>query len=97
MSALAGENAIRVVTIERDEDIELEDSRGNRVYVQVKTRSSPLLPSDISEVLERFEAIRSEHHAGRRPGSGSFVIIISNAVPGPELRARLGKGPLSAG
>lgn len=93
---LAGENAIRVVTIERDEDIELEDSRGNRVYVQVKTRSSPLLPSDISEVLERFEAIRSEHHAGRRPGSGSFVII-SNAVPGPELRARLGKGPLSAG
>jgi hypothetical protein len=93
---LAGENAIRVVTIERDEDIELEDSRGNRVYVQVKTRSSPLIQSDIAEVLERFEAIRSEHHSGRRPGSGSFVII-SNAVPGPELRALLRKGPLSAG
>ena len=93
---LAGENAIRVVTIGPGEDIQVEDSRGNRVYVQVKTRSSPLLPSDISGVLERFEAIRSEHHAGRRPGSGSFVII-SNAVPGPELRARLGKGPLSAG
>lgn len=93
---LAGANAIRVITIERDEDIELEDSGGNRVYVQVKTRSSPLLPSDISGVLERFEAIRGEHQAGRRTGSASFVIV-SNAAPSPELQSRLGKGLLSAG
>lgn len=89
----AGGNAIRSITIERDEDIELELTSGDRVYVQVKTRTAPLQLSDISGTLERFEVIRAEHREGRRPGRASLVII-ANVAPGPELRERVETGGL---
>ena len=86
-----GGNAIRAITIERDEDIELELASGDRVYVQVKTRTAPLQLSDISGTLARFELIRAEHLQGRRSGRASLVII-ANVAPGPELLERVEKG-----
>ena len=61
--------------VELDEDVELLTDNGDRLYVQIKTRSSPLIASDIGGALERFERIRLEHQEGRRSGAPSFVII----------------------
>lgn len=85
---LAGQRAIRSVVIELDEDVELLTDKGDRLYVQIKTRSSSLIVSDIAGALERFERIRLEHQEGRRSGTPSFVII-ANVAPGPQLRARV--------
>lgn len=85
---LAGQHSIRSVVIELDEDVELLTDSGDRLYLQIKTRSSPLIASDIAGALERFERIRVEHQQGRRSGAPSFVII-TNVAPGPELRARV--------
>lgn len=35
------------VTVELDEDIELK-SKQERLYIQVKTRSKPIMPNDVS-------------------------------------------------
>ncbi len=86
---LAGQRAIRSVLVELDEDVELITDSGDRLYVQIKTRSSSLILSDIAGALERFERIRLEHQEGRRSGTPSFVIV-ANVAPGPELRARVG-------
>jgi len=71
------------VVVERDEDIEIRLSDAHR-YIQVKTRSSSLVMSDITDAIERFDQIRAEHMAGRRPLTPAFVII-TNATLGPEL------------
>src|SRR5882762_1599848 len=39
---LAGQHGVCSVTVEFDEDVELELDSGDRVYIQIKTRSSPL-------------------------------------------------------
>jgi hypothetical protein len=75
------------VTVERDEDVEQECAKGRR-YIQVKTRSDPLVYSDISSALERFETIRAEHVAGRRRG-GAELVVVSNAELSPSLRDRI--------
>ena len=75
------------VRVETDEDVEVVGTSGCH-YVQVKTRSEPLVFSDIESALQRFETIRQEHVAGRRHGAASFVIA-SNAAPGPDLTRRL--------
>ncbi len=82
---LAGRNGVRSTTIEVDEDVELALENGGRAYLQIKTRSAPLIMSDISGPLERFEAIRQEHLEQRRPGNPVFVVV-ANVEPGPELR-----------
>ncbi|HFX2582448.1 TPA: hypothetical protein ACID6K_001178 [Pseudomonas aeruginosa] len=64
---LAQAAAVDVVMVELDEDIELVTDQG-RIYVQVKTRSKPIIPSDISSALERFENLRNEHAEGMRKG-----------------------------
>lgn len=92
---LADSNGIQVIGVERDEDIELVTESNRRLYVQVKTRSSPLILSDITDALTRFEAIRGEHDAARRSGSASFFIV-SNVAPGPELRRRIENADLAA-
>ena len=51
---LAQEACVDVVLVELDEDIELITEQ-KRIYAQVKTRSKPIIPSDISGALERFE------------------------------------------
>jgi hypothetical protein len=92
---LAGANAIRTITVERDEDLELELASGDRTYIQVKTRTAPLQYGDIRGTLERFEAIRLEHRQRRRPGHPSLVIVAS-AAPGPELREHVDANGLPA-
>ena len=93
---LASQRAIRSVVVELDEDVELQTDNGDRLYIQIKTRSSPLIASDIAGALERFERIRGEHENGRRSGAPSFVII-ANVAPGPGLRAGLDAGDLPDG
>ena len=73
----------RSVCVERDEDVELRRD-GEVIYAQIKTRSSPLSPSDLDGVLDRFESIRSAHEQGERSGSARFAIVASNEL-GPTL------------
>ncbi|MEA5362798.1 dsDNA nuclease domain-containing protein [Amycolatopsis sp., V23-08] len=75
------------VVIEHDEDVELVRPSG-AVYVQVKTRERPLRFSDLDGVLPRFEQLRRAHAGGERVGDAGFAIV-SNAAPGPDLRARI--------
>jgi len=46
------------VKVELDEDIELITEQG-RIYVQVKTRSKLIIPSEISGALKRFDDLRN--------------------------------------
>lgn len=85
---LAGERGVRSVTVEFDEDVEIELENGDRLYLQIKTRSSPLVLSDIAGALKRFQELRLEHQEGRRAGVPSFAIV-ANVAPGPELQARI--------
>jgi len=80
---LASRAGAVAVVVERDEDIEVQLA-DRRIYVQVKTRSASLAPSDIQEVLQRFAILRKEHASGSRPGQASFWIV-SNISPGPAL------------
>jgi hypothetical protein len=75
---------VDVVMVELDEDIELITQQG-RIYIQVKTRSKPIIPSDISGALERFENLRKEHTEGRRKGEVSFVVV-ANQPPSVQLQ-----------
>ena len=75
---------VDVVIVELDEDIELITEQG-RIYVQVKTRSKPIIPSDISGTLERFEDLQKEHTKGKRKGEASFVIV-ANQAPSVQLQ-----------
>ncbi|WP_374748745.1 SEC-C metal-binding domain-containing protein [Klebsiella variicola] len=80
---LAQKASIEAVTVELDEDIELNSGQ-ERIYVQVKTRLNPIIPSDVSGALERFAGLRNEHTEGRRQGTASFIIV-TNQAPGPYL------------
>lgn len=71
------------VRVERDEDIEVM-SNDRATYVQVKTRSRPLIYSDIEGALLRFAALREEHVSGRRAGAARFVFV-SNIAPTAAL------------
>jgi hypothetical protein len=71
------------VRIERDEDIEVVGSLGV-VYVQVKTRSEQLVPSDVPGLLTHFDALRGAHTSGKREGVPRFALV-ANAELGPEL------------
>ncbi len=81
---LAQKANMDTVTVELDEDIEL-NSRQERIYVQVKTRLNPIIPSDVSGALARFADLRNEHTDGCRQGSASFIIV-ANQAPGPHLQ-----------
>ncbi|HHW2087194.1 TPA: dsDNA nuclease domain-containing protein, partial [Pseudomonas aeruginosa] len=71
---LAQSSGVNEVLVELDEDVELSTDSG-RIYVQVKTRSRPLMPGDAAGALGRFELIRQEHGPGRRAGKPQFVIV----------------------
>ncbi|WP_220454540.1 ATP-binding protein [Ralstonia solanacearum] len=74
------------VVVENDEDVELVRN-DERIYAQIKKRSSNLIFSDIEDALTRFDAIRVEHAEGRRNGTCRFAIV-SNSAPGPDLSKR---------
>jgi hypothetical protein len=83
----ADARAIDFVVVEADEDIEV--CRGtSRFYLQIKTRSEPLIPSDVAEYLVRFSRLRAEHASGQRDGT-PFFCFISNQPPGPKLSEQL--------
>jgi hypothetical protein len=84
---LAGGAGATAIIVEADEDIEIE-LPDRRLYVQVKTRSEPLTPSDIEGAIERFEQLRQEHKAGKRPGAAGFAVV-ANVEPSPRLAERL--------
>lgn len=88
----AAPSAATVVVVERDEDIEIVTSTA-RLYVQVKTRVHPIMPSDIAQALDRFERLRAEHTEGRREGDPGFLIV-ANQPPGPALAERIATGAL---
>lgn len=75
---------VDAVMVELDEDIELIPKQG-RIYVQVKTRSKPIIPSDISGAIGRFEDLRKEHADGKRKGEASFMIV-ANQAPSSQLQ-----------
>jgi hypothetical protein len=89
----AGQSGAKEVVVERDEDIELVTPAG-RTYVQVKTRSAPIMPSDIKSALERFDALREEHAHGRRPGKANFVVVVNREL-GPTLEEHVNTGHLA--
>ena len=83
----ADEKGIEVVVVEGDEDIEV--TKENCVnYLQIKTRSETLIPSNLTESLDRFDWIRAEHASGERAGT-AFFCFISNQPPGPKLTEQL--------
>lgn len=84
---LAGRTRAQAIVVEHDEDVEIVHP-DRRVYVQVKTRTTPLVFSDINGALQRFESLREEHRSGGRSGRASFVLI-SNIAPGANLLAKL--------
>ncbi|HGE8359576.1 TPA: hypothetical protein ACGD63_001048 [Serratia marcescens] len=57
---LAQKASVEAVTVELDEDIELNSGQ-ERIYVQVKTRLKPIILSDVSGALARFAELRNEH------------------------------------
>ena len=61
---LAAGSHVRSITAEFDEDVEIEFESGDRIYIQVKTRSTPLIWSDISGALARFEELQNAHSSG---------------------------------
>ncbi|MDX9719199.1 MAG: hypothetical protein RBU37_00525 [Myxococcota bacterium] len=71
------------IRVERDEDLELVSEEGVR-YVQLKTRSGLLAPSDIEGMLERFDALRRSHTSEDREGQAQFALIANNEL-GPAL------------
>lgn len=83
---LAPRHSVTDVKVERDEDIELRTTSAD-VYVQVKTRESPLRPSDVANVLDRFTQIRAEHIA-RRPRAAKYFIV-SNSRISPSLQDQI--------
>ncbi len=92
---LAQRAAMDSVTVELDEDIELK-SKQERLYIQVKTRSKPIMPNDVSGALERFVKLRNEHTSANREGVASFVIIV-NQAPGPLLQKMIDDKKLPSG
>jgi hypothetical protein len=82
---LAQRAGVREVLVERDEDVELRLSQVH-IYIQVKTRSAALVPSDIEGALERFATLRRLHAAE----SESLASAVVSSVSSPTLAGRSG-------
>jgi hypothetical protein len=76
---MAQASGVKEVLVELDEDIELCTDAG-RVYIQVKTRSQPLMPGDVAGALERFEQVRQAHELEGRAGNPEFVIVANQPL-----------------
>ncbi len=83
----AAEFGIQCIRVEKDEDFELVLSE-RTIYVQVKTRSVSISPSDISGTLDNFSKLRDAHSRGNRAGEASFVVV-SNVAPSATLADRI--------
>ena len=76
---LAGASGLKVLRVERDEDIEIE-LPDLLLYVQTKTRNRKLQSADFADAVERFEAIRKAHSDGTRALTPNLWLV-SNADP----------------
>ncbi|OPA89656.1 hypothetical protein BFW86_14370 [Pseudomonas fluorescens] len=90
---LAEKHNVTSVSVERDEDIELQNA--GRIYVQVKTRIKPIIPSDIAGALARFDTLRADHESGLRRGKAQFFVVM-NQPPGPQLLQAIHSGQMFA-
>lgn len=88
---LAAPCGVKDVLVELDEDIELSFDSGLRTYVQVKTRSLPIMPGDVSGALERFNVIKAHHASGQRSGDVQFAIV-ANQELGKTLQSEVDQG-----
>lgn len=75
---LAEKHEVTSVSVERDEDIELQHA--GRTYIQVKTRIKPIIPSDIVGALERFDTLRTDHESGLRCGKAQFFVVMNQPL-----------------
>ncbi|MDK2755584.1 MAG: SEC-C domain-containing protein [Blastomonas fulva] len=82
-----GRHVGAVLAVELDEDIELVVG-GVHWYIQVKTRLTPVQPSDVKSALERFDALRVKHISGVRSGRAKFALV-SNSEPSQGLQQQL--------
>jgi len=85
---IAESEDFKCVIVEGDEDIELL-RHSVHAYIQVKTRSSTLIPTDLAGAMKRFDHLRREHARGIRSGSPAFYFV-ANQPPGSALVAELG-------
>ncbi|WP_228031208.1 hypothetical protein [Streptomyces phyllanthi] len=81
------EAGARMLRVERDEDVEVSFPT-RHLYLQVKTRQGNLTWGDVKGSVEQFKNIRTEHAAGRRPGTPK-LIVVTNTTPGPDLLTRM--------
>lgn len=66
-------DAEALLVVENDEDVEvLWPDR--RAYVQLKVRAAGLSRAEITELLERFDALRPQHESGTRTGTPTFIV-----------------------
>ena len=77
------EGAIRV---EGDEDVEIILD-GEITFVQVKTRSKPLIFSDVKGALKRFDELRT-HYLNEMPSKKLRFVFLSNQQAGTDLNDR---------
>lgn len=71
------------IRVERDEDVEVVTD-DEIICIQVKTRSRPLIRTDINSALERFENLR-KHFAQVNPNESLRFVIVSNMSLEPVL------------
>lgn len=71
------------IRVERDEDVEVVTD-DEITCIQVKTRSRPLIRTDINSALERFENLR-KHFAQVTHNESLRFVIVSNMSLGPVL------------
>lgn len=64
---LASSSGLKVLHPEYDGDLELYFD-GDVAYVQIKDCSDPHQPSNVSDILLRFDALRQQHSSGRERG-----------------------------
>ena len=88
---LAGASGLRVLRVERDEDIEIELPE-LQLYVQTKTRNRKLESADVADAVERFEAIRKAHSDGTRALTPNLWLV-SNADPTEQFRNAMATWP----
>ncbi len=84
------EKGFTSVSVEKDEDIEIECDVFSH-YVQVKTRSRAIQPSDLTDVFLRFDELRNEHAEGRRSKVAKFTII-TDQLPSQKLLKQIDEG-----
>lgn len=84
---MAADSGAHLFVTERDEDVEFFMA-GAALYVQIKTRNRPLVPSDLETFWTRVDVLRAAHASRAREGTASFLLL-ANVPPGPTLATEM--------